>query len=67
MNVCLADLPGDKMDRAAEEVAKTVGGTERVRAVPTDVGKLEEVRRLKDEAYAATGLGHICGWSRQFR
>jgi NAD(P)-dependent dehydrogenase (short-subunit alcohol dehydrogenase family) len=22
MNVCLADLPGDKLDRAAEEVAK---------------------------------------------
>ena len=54
-NVCLADLPGDKLDRAAEEVAKAVGGTERVRAVPTDVSKLEEVRRLKDEAYAAFG------------
>jgi NAD(P)-dependent dehydrogenase (short-subunit alcohol dehydrogenase family) len=55
MNVCLADLPGDKLDRAAEEVAKAVGGTERVRAVPTDVSKLEEVRRLKDQAYAAFG------------
>jgi NAD(P)-dependent dehydrogenase (short-subunit alcohol dehydrogenase family) len=53
MNVCLADLPGAKLDRAAEEVAKAVGGTERVRAVPTDVSKLEEVRRLKDQAYAA--------------
>ena len=55
MNVCLADLPGDKLDRAAEEVAKAVGGTERVRAVPTDVSKLEDVRRLKDQAYAAFG------------
>jgi NAD(P)-dependent dehydrogenase (short-subunit alcohol dehydrogenase family) len=55
MNVCLADLPGDKMDCAAEEVAKAVGGTERVRAIPTDVSQLEEVRRLKDEAYAAFG------------
>jgi NAD(P)-dependent dehydrogenase (short-subunit alcohol dehydrogenase family) len=55
MNVCLADLPGAKLDRAAEEVAKAVGGTERVRAVPTDVSKLEEVRRLKDQAYAAFG------------
>jgi NAD(P)-dependent dehydrogenase (short-subunit alcohol dehydrogenase family) len=43
MNVCLADLPGDKLDRAAEEVAKAVGGTERVRAMPTDVSKF---RRL---------------------
>ena len=55
MNVCLADLPGDKLDRAAEEVAKAVGGTERVRAIPTDVSQLEDVRRLKDEAYAAFG------------
>jgi NAD(P)-dependent dehydrogenase (short-subunit alcohol dehydrogenase family) len=55
MNVCLADLPGAKLDRAAEEVAKAVGGTERVRAVPTDVSKLEEVQRLKDQAYAAFG------------
>src|SRR5215204_5752369 len=55
MNVCLGELPGDKLDRAAEEVAKAVGGTERVRAIPTDVSKLEEVRRLKDEAYAAFG------------
>src|SRR5215203_5168995 len=55
MNVCLTDLPGAKLDRAAEEVAKAVGGTERVRAIPTDVSKLEEVRRLKDEAYAAFG------------
>jgi len=55
MRVCLADLPGEKLDRAAEEVAKAVGGTERVRAIPTNVSKLEEVRRLKDEAYAAFG------------
>jgi NAD(P)-dependent dehydrogenase (short-subunit alcohol dehydrogenase family) len=55
MNVCLADLPGDKMDRAAEEVAKAVGGTERVRAIPTDVSQLDDVRRLKEEAYAAFG------------
>jgi NAD(P)-dependent dehydrogenase (short-subunit alcohol dehydrogenase family) len=55
MNVCLADLPGDKLDRAAEQVKQATGGTERVRAVPTDVSKLEEVQRLKDEAYAAFG------------
>src|SRR5829696_323170 len=55
MNVCLTDLPGAKLNRAAEEVAKAVGGTERVRAMPTDVSKLEEVRRLKDQAYAAFG------------
>jgi NAD(P)-dependent dehydrogenase (short-subunit alcohol dehydrogenase family) len=54
MRLCLADLPGEKLDRAAEEVAQAAGGAERVRAVPTDVSKLEEVRRLKDELFAPT-------------
>jgi NAD(P)-dependent dehydrogenase (short-subunit alcohol dehydrogenase family) len=44
MNVCLADLPGHKLDRAAEEVAKAVGGTERVRA-GADVPGERECRR----------------------
>ena len=55
MKVCLADLAGGKLNQAAEEVAQAAGGAESVRAVPTDVSKLEEVQRLKDDAYAAFG------------
>jgi NAD(P)-dependent dehydrogenase (short-subunit alcohol dehydrogenase family) len=52
MKVCLADLPGEALERAAAEVAS---GAARVRAVPTDVSRLEEVRRLKDTAYREFG------------
>jgi NAD(P)-dependent dehydrogenase (short-subunit alcohol dehydrogenase family) len=55
MRVCLADLPGEKLDRAAAEVARAGGEDDVVRAIPTDVSQLEDVRRLKDEAYAAFG------------
>ena len=55
MRVCLADLPGEKLDRAAAEVARAGGRDDVVRAIPTDVSQLEDVRRLKDEAYAAFG------------
>jgi len=56
MKICLADLAGEKLDCAAREVVQAAGDwPERVRAIPTDVSKLEEVRRLKDEAYAAFG------------
>ena len=55
MRVCLADLPGEKLDRAAAEVARAGGSDDVVRAIPTDVSQLQDVRRLKDEAYAAFG------------
>ena len=55
MRVCLADLPGETLNRAAVEVAGVWGNAESVRAIPTDVSQLEDVRRLKDEAYAAFG------------
>jgi NAD(P)-dependent dehydrogenase (short-subunit alcohol dehydrogenase family) len=56
MKVCLADLPGDALERAAAEVARVAaGGAPNVRAVPTDVSRLEEVQRLKDIAYREFG------------
>ena len=56
MKVCLADLPGDALERAAAEVARAAaGGGASVRAVPTDVSRLEEVQRLKDTAYREFG------------
>ena len=50
MKLCLADLSADALARAAAEI-----GARDVLTVPTDVGKLESVRALKDKAYAAFG------------
>ena len=56
MKICLADLAGERLDHAAAEVAlKAAGGKSDVRAVPTDVGRIEEVRRLKETAYDTFG------------
>jgi NAD(P)-dependent dehydrogenase (short-subunit alcohol dehydrogenase family) len=56
MKVCLADLAGDALDRAAAEVARNAAaGAANVRAVPTDVSRLEDVQRLKDTAYREFG------------
>jgi NAD(P)-dependent dehydrogenase (short-subunit alcohol dehydrogenase family) len=56
MKVCLADLEGEALRRAAAEVAqKAPGGEADVRAVPTDVSRLDDVQHLKDEAYGAFG------------
>jgi NAD(P)-dependent dehydrogenase (short-subunit alcohol dehydrogenase family) len=56
MKVCVADLAGDALDRAATEVARNAAaGAASVRAVPTDVSRLEDVQRLKDTAYREFG------------
>jgi len=56
MKLCLADLPGEALERAAVEVARiSSGGGANVRAVPTDVSRLEEVQRLRDTAYREFG------------
>lgn len=56
MRVCLADLPGEALDRAAAEVARDAARSEKiVRAVPTDVSRLDEVKRLKDFVYREFG------------
>ena len=47
MKLVLADLPGEALQRAASET----GGMAR----PTDVSRIEDVRALKDAAYAAFG------------
>jgi NAD(P)-dependent dehydrogenase (short-subunit alcohol dehydrogenase family) len=53
LKVCLADLAGEALDSAAAEVARAAaGGAAQVRAVPTDVAKLDEVERLRDAAFA---------------
>ncbi len=56
MKLCLADLPGEALERAAAEVARDAErDPASVRAVPTDVSRLDEVQRLKDTAYRAFG------------
>jgi NAD(P)-dependent dehydrogenase (short-subunit alcohol dehydrogenase family) len=56
MKLCLADLGGPALEAAADAVAKIARkGKSDVIAVATDVSKPEEVRRLKDTAYAAFG------------
>lgn len=52
LKLVLADLPGEALDRAAAAVAE--GGGE-VRAVPTDVSRMDEVERLKEAAYETFG------------
>src|SRR4051812_9735587 len=54
MNVCIADLAGQNLERAEAEIVQEAGGnTARVRAIATDVSRREDVERLKEQAYAA--------------
>jgi NAD(P)-dependent dehydrogenase (short-subunit alcohol dehydrogenase family) len=56
LRVCLADLDGPALHEAAAGVAAVAaGGKADVRAVPTDVAKLQDVQRLKQVAYEAFG------------
>ncbi len=61
LNVVLADLGGAKLEAARDAVVKaasdagTTNPSAAVRAVPTDVGRIEDMRALKDAAYAAFG------------
>jgi NAD(P)-dependent dehydrogenase (short-subunit alcohol dehydrogenase family) len=56
MRVCLADLSATALQAAAAEVAAASPmGEAAVRAVPTDVSRLEDVEKLRDAAYAAFG------------
>jgi len=54
MRVCLADLPGEALERAAGEVAG-IGGSQNVLAVPTDVGRHQDMENLRDEVTTAFG------------
>jgi NAD(P)-dependent dehydrogenase (short-subunit alcohol dehydrogenase family) len=56
LKVCLADLSGEALDRAAAQVAAaSPAGRAGVITVPTDVSRLEDVRALKEAVYAAFG------------
>src|SRR5829696_4949632 len=54
MNVCIADLAGQNLERAEAAIVQEAGGSaERVRAIATDVSRREDVESLKEQAYAA--------------
>jgi NAD(P)-dependent dehydrogenase (short-subunit alcohol dehydrogenase family) len=55
MKVCLADLESDALRRSAAEVQEVAGHSDNVLAVAADVGRREDVERLKDRVYAAFG------------
>ena len=56
LQVCLADLSAEALDRAATEVAaEAPAGRKSVLAVPTDVSRLDSVQALKERVYAAFG------------
>ena len=55
MRVVMADVDDAALDAAAALVASGAPSGTDVLAVPTDVGRREEVERLKERAYAAFG------------
>src|ERR1700751_2423742 len=56
LRICLADLEGDALEQAGMEVGSIAQrGASDVLTVPTDVGKLDEVQRLKERAYDTFG------------
>jgi len=56
LNVVLADLGGDRLDAAESAVAEAApSGGAAVRAVPTDVSRMADLRALKDAAYDSFG------------
>jgi len=55
MRVCLADRDGEALRGRAAEVVQIAGGPDNVLTVAVDVGRREEVLRLRDEVYAAFG------------
>ncbi|HEX2134428.1 MAG TPA: SDR family NAD(P)-dependent oxidoreductase [Microvirga sp.] len=56
LKVCIADLPGERLRAAAEELAAAApGGTADVLAVAADVGSLDEVRGLEQAVLSAFG------------
>lgn len=55
LKVVMADLPGETLTSAAAEVVALARGDADVCVLPTDVSRIEDVLKLKDEAYEAYG------------
>jgi NAD(P)-dependent dehydrogenase (short-subunit alcohol dehydrogenase family) len=75
LSVCIADLPGERLDRAAAGLSEQAGA-DRVLAVATDVSRLDEMQRLRDRVHerfdgvglllanAGIGGGSIVPWEK---
>jgi len=60
MRVAIADLPGERLDRAAAELAGLApAGTAAILAVATDMADIEAIRRLEASVLAAFGGVHL--------
>jgi NAD(P)-dependent dehydrogenase (short-subunit alcohol dehydrogenase family) len=55
MKVCLSDIDGAALQKAAAMVSKSARAAGNVIIAPADVSKAQDVERLKDSAYAAFG------------
>jgi len=56
LSVVLADLPGAKLEAAVAAVREAAGQDAKVRAVPADVSRYEEMERLRDAALETLGV-----------
>jgi NAD(P)-dependent dehydrogenase (short-subunit alcohol dehydrogenase family) len=57
LRICIADREGERLSKAAEEVS--AAGAADVLAVPTDVGRIDEVRRLEEAVLSRFGQVHV--------
>ncbi|HSU99342.1 MAG TPA: SDR family NAD(P)-dependent oxidoreductase [Roseiarcus sp.] len=55
LKVCMADLDGEALEAGAAKVRALAARPDSVRSFPTDVSKLDDVRRLKASAIEAFG------------
>ena len=55
LKVVMADLPGEALSAAAAEVIALARAADDVRAVPTDVSRIEAMQKLRDEAHETFG------------
>ena len=59
LNIVLADLPGERLDAAAGEVAAIARAPDAVLAVATDVAEFAQVENLRATAQARFGVPHL--------
>jgi NAD(P)-dependent dehydrogenase (short-subunit alcohol dehydrogenase family) len=60
MNVVLADLPGERLDKTARETAAlSPHGPDSVVAIPADVASVESLQALERDAVARFGRVHV--------
>ena len=67
LNVCLADRPGDALNKAADAAAAlSPHGKSAVLTVATDVSRVEDVQKLRDATYANFGEPDYSGAFAEF-